>query len=87
MTRKEIIKAQDKALEYLHSELQRKQQEYEELKEELQTSKDDHAYAVELEKEVECYKQALEKIKELVKTYDDWDLLKDVQNIINEVKE
>lgn len=67
MTDKQIIIAGGRAsgITTLQVELNRKTQECEELKEELRTSKDDHAYAVELEKDIDGYKQALEEIKEI----------------------
>ena len=47
-----------------YKQLTSKIQECEELKEELQISKDDHAYAVELEKDIDHYRKALEEIEE-----------------------
>lgn len=51
-----------------YKQLQRKEQECEELKAELQASKDDHAYAVELEKDIDHYKQALDNITGLLQS-------------------
>lgn len=97
-----------------YKQLQRKEQECEELKEKLNNIQDDcpsfgdcsyvqcvkdelnlirqeaKVYKEELSANYETknrYKQALEKIDGIVEDYDDWDLLKDIQTIINEVKE
>lgn len=67
--------------------------EYEELKEELQISKDDHAYAVELEKEIDRYMQALEKIEGILSNHNEPGYsfcdtrCQLILDILNEVKE
>ena len=77
----------------LYKQFQRLQAENEELNNELQTGKDNHAYAVELEKDIDRYKQALEEIKEKAQENNDllqgyhlkWANNKLILEIINEV--
>lgn len=84
-----------------YKQLQRKEQECEELKAELQASKDDHAYAVELEKDIDHYKQALDNITGLLQSILDpfeeddkeqqlhycKEITENILTILNEVKE
>ncbi len=72
-------------------QLQRKEQECEELKEELDTAKINYSNECDFRdlyrQQRDRYQQALERIEEIIERYEDWDLLKNIQNIINEVTE
>lgn len=74
-----------------YKQLQRKEQECEELKEELDTAKINYSNECDFRdlyrQQRDRYQQALERIEEIIERYEDWDLLKNIQNIINEVTE